>query len=41
VVSSPAQPNESALIARAKGIHDRVIKPDTHNDAKPSNFTAD
>src|SRR5438132_9906003 len=33
--------SESALIAKAKGIHDRVIKIDTHNDISPSNFTAE
>ena len=26
---------------QAKGIHDRVIKLDTHNDIDPSNFTPD
>lgn len=37
---TPAQPpSETALIARAKGIHDRVIKLDTHNDIEPSRFT--
>lgn len=36
-----AQSNDAALIAKAKGIHDRVIKLDTHNDINPSNFTAD
>ena len=41
VGTSPAQSNEAALIARAKGIHDRVIKLDTHNDIDPANFTAD
>ena len=30
---------ENALIAKAKGIHDRVIKMDTHNDIEPSRFT--
>ena len=39
--TSPAQSNDGALIAKAKGIHDRVIKLDTHNDIEPSNFTAD
>ena len=35
-------PTESpALIAKAKLIHDRVIKLDTHNDIEPSNFTPD
>ena len=41
VGTSPAQPNDAALIAKAKGIHDRVIKLDTHNDIEPANFTAD
>jgi membrane dipeptidase len=36
-----AQPNDAALIAKAKAIHDRVIKLDTHNDIEPSNFTPD
>src|SRR6476620_4474163 len=35
------QPSEAALITKAKGIHDRVIKLDTHNDIEPANFTAD
>jgi len=39
--TSPAQPNEAALIAKAKGIHARVLKLDTHNDIDPANFTAD
>jgi membrane dipeptidase len=38
---SPAQPNDAALIAKARAIHDRVLKLDTHNDIEPSNFTAD
>ncbi len=33
--------DEGALIAKAKAIHHRVIKLDTHNDIEPSNFTAD
>src|SRR6478735_7710737 len=41
VRTSPAQSNDAALIAKAKGIHDRVIKLDTHNDIEPANFTAD
>ena len=41
VRTSPAQPNEAALIAKAKGIHERVLKLDTHNDIDPANFTAD
>jgi membrane dipeptidase len=41
-VTVPAQSsNDAALIAKAKGIHDRVIKLDTHNDIEPANFTAD
>src|SRR5579862_6441797 len=32
---------DAALIAKAKGIHSRVIKLDTHNDIDPRNFTAD
>src|SRR5436190_654911 len=36
-----AQTNDAALIAKAKGIHDRVIKMDTHNDIDPANFTPD
>jgi membrane dipeptidase len=36
-----AQTNDAALIAKAKAIHDRVIKLDTHNDIEPSNFTPD
>jgi membrane dipeptidase len=38
---SPAQQNDAALIAKAKGIHERVITLDTHNDIDASNFTAD
>jgi membrane dipeptidase len=39
--TSSAQQNDAALIAKARQIHDRVIKLDTHNDIDPSNFTAD
>ncbi|MCX6612889.1 MAG: dipeptidase [Acidobacteria bacterium] len=39
--TSPAQSSEAALVTKAKGIHDRVLKLDTHNDIDPSNFTAD
>src|SRR6202044_616412 len=39
--SVPAQTNDAALIAKAKGIHERVITLDTHNDIEPGNFTAD
>src|SRR5580693_8240956 len=41
VQTSPAQTNDAALIAKAKGIHERVLKLDTHNDIDPANFTAD
>src|SRR5580658_7142624 len=37
--TSPAQSNDMALIAKAKGIHERVLKLDTHNDIEPANFT--
>src|SRR4051812_3573080 len=36
-----AQQNDAALFAKAKAIHDRVIKLDTHNDIDAANFTAD
>jgi membrane dipeptidase len=36
----PAQDDDSALIARARGIHDRVIALDTHVDINPAQFTA-
>jgi len=38
-VTVPAQTNDAALIAKARAIHDRVLKLDTHNDIEPSNFT--
>jgi membrane dipeptidase len=41
VWTSPAQSNDTALVAKAKGIHERVLKLDTHNDIDPANFTAD
>ena len=34
-----AQNKDAALVAKAKLIHDRVIKLDTHNDIEPMNFT--
>jgi len=40
-LTSPAQTNEAALVAKAKAIHERVLKLDTHNDIEPSNFTPD
>lgn len=36
-----AQSGEAALLAKAKGIHDRVLKLDTHDDIDASNFTAE
>ena len=41
VGTSPAQSNDAALIAKARRIHARVLKLDTHNDIDPANFTAD
>ena len=38
---SDAPESEEALIARARGIHERVITLDTHNDIDPANFTAE
>jgi membrane dipeptidase len=38
---SPAQSNEAALAAKAREIHSRVLKLDTHNDIEPANFTED
>jgi membrane dipeptidase len=37
--TAPAQ--DAAVIAKAKAIHERVLKLDTHNDIEPSNFTPD
>src|ERR1700760_2406017 len=37
--TSIAQPDDAALIAKAKQIHSHVLKLDTHNDIEPSNFT--
>src|SRR5271154_3536577 len=39
ITTSPAQQNDAALIAKAKLIHEHVIKLDTHNDIEPTNFT--
>ena len=35
------QESEAALVARAKGIHERVITLDTHDDISPNNFRPD
>lgn len=37
----PAQSTDAALLAKAKAIHDRVLKLDTHNDIDPALFTED
>jgi membrane dipeptidase len=34
-----AQTNDAALVTKARAIHDRVLKLDTHNDIDPANFT--
>ncbi len=36
-----AQETEAELVERARGIHDRVITLDTHNDINTANFTVD
>ena len=41
VTTSQAQSNDAAIVAKARGIHDRVLKLDTHNDIDPANFTAE
>jgi membrane dipeptidase len=38
---SCAPESEEQLIERARGIHDRVITLDTHDDISPTNFTAE
>ncbi|BDC52335.1 peptidase M19 [Bryobacterales bacterium F-183] len=38
-VPAQQQQADAALIAKAKGIHDRVLKLDTHDDIDPANFT--
>jgi membrane dipeptidase len=40
-VRTTAAQDDAALIARARAIHSRVLKLDTHNDIEPANFTAD
>jgi membrane dipeptidase len=40
--AAPQQPsNDEALVKRARGIHERVIALDTHDDINPANFTAE
>lgn len=38
---APGVESEADLVARARGIHERVITMDTHNDINASNFTAE
>jgi membrane dipeptidase len=33
--------SEAELVTRARGIHERVITLDTHNDINPGNFTTE
>ena len=40
-LTSCAPESEEQLVERARGIHDRVITLDTHNDISPANFTAE
>jgi len=40
VMSAQAPAPDTALVARARAIHERVITLDTHNDIEPSHFTA-
>jgi membrane dipeptidase len=37
--AAPQAQDEAALVAKARGIHQRVITLDTHNDISPNNFT--
>jgi membrane dipeptidase len=37
----PSAESEADLIERARGIHERVITLDTHDDISPANFTAE
>jgi hypothetical protein len=39
--SAGQTPPDAALISKARGIHNRVIKLDTHNDIEPDLFTPD
>lgn len=38
---APSGESEAELVARAQGIHERVITLDTHDDISPANFTAE
>jgi membrane dipeptidase len=37
--AAQASSGEAALVAKARGVHDRVITLDTHDDINPANFT--
>jgi membrane dipeptidase len=39
--AKPAAAADEAVIKKARGIHDRVIALDTHDDIAPANFTAE
>jgi membrane dipeptidase len=39
--AKPAGAADEALVKKARGIHDRVIALDTHDDIAPANFTAE
>lgn len=39
--STPEGESEAQLVERARGIHERVITLDTHDDISPANFTAE
>ena len=41
VVPMPEAESEGTLVGRARGIHERVITLDTHNDINADNFTAE
>ena len=38
---APAPAGDAALVTRARGIHERVITADTHDDINPNNFRAE
>ncbi|MCC6538263.1 MAG: membrane dipeptidase [Bryobacterales bacterium] len=41
VFAQQSASDDAGLLAKARGIHDRVLKLDTHNDIEPANFTGD
>jgi membrane dipeptidase len=40
-LGAQTQSADAALVAKARGIHDRVITADTHDDINPNNFRAE